>query len=374
MFRQQQQRITPDQALQDAYRRHQAGDLHGAKGIYEQLLSAIPHHPAALTMLASIAYLEGNDIQAEAYRDTALRNYREAVKQAPQERALRAALVNILLAADRPDEARDYLAALDLPLNPLRHDRNTFYQRRLAAREEGLPPILLNTIPKSASESIWNRLAEGLNLGQCHVSIGLFPHCTAVPFRMKMFSEGGIIAKEHLAPDEHNVAQLAGIGVERMLVHLRDPRQITLSWAHFVRDDISHTLLGPLWRQSCPPAKVLNGDLSEILDWCIETYLPRVVAFMTGWQRIAADPATPLAVEFQTFERFRTDPDGYFRTALKFYGLDGERYGPDENAADVHLRQGSLDEWREVFNSQQKRRAEALIGPELLDAFGWPRR
>jgi len=369
-----QPRITPEQALQMAYRHHRAGEVAQAKKIYETLLAALPHHAPALSMLASIAYLEGDDTQAQAYIDTALGSYRQAVAYKPEDFGLRAGLVNLLLAVDRLDEAESYLPELYLPLNPLRVDRETFAQRRAEGQRAGLPPLLFNTIPKSASESLWNRLAEGLGLGQCHLSIGLFPNCLAVPYRVTEIAGGGISSKEHLAPHRFNLETLAAAGIGRTLVHLRDPRQTTLSWAHFVRDDISKTMLGPLWRQSCPPAPVLNAGFDAILDWCIAHYLPRVVDFMEGWAAVADDPQAPVTVGFQTFEAFRADPDAYFDSALAFYGLDRKTYAIPREAADVHLRKGAVDEWREVFTAAQKKRAAAALGETLLDRFAWPRR
>lgn len=367
-----QQTITLDQALQMAYRHHEAGEIGSAKRIYERILSAVPGQPAALSMLASIAYLEGDDIQAEAYHDHALKSYAAVLEQQPETTAVRAALANQLLAADRVAEAHAEIERLQLPLNPLHAAPEDFARRRSAAQRRGLPAMVINTIPKSASESIWNRLAEGLGMAQCHLSIGLFPHCTAVPHRLRDFAAGGIISKEHIAPVHHNVAALREAGIDRMVVHLRDPRQTTLSWAHFVRDDISKTFLGPLWRQSCPPAAVLNGDFGQLLDWCVDHYLPLAVDFMRGWQRIAADPEKPVDVLFQTFEDFRSDPDAYFARVLAFYDIDPAAFAADAEAEVVHLRKGALDEWREVFTPEQKRRANDAVGADLLEAFGWP--
>lgn len=371
MSPQPQQRITPDQALQQAYARHQAGDIAQAKRMYEQILQALPHHAPVLSLLASIAYLEGNDVQAEAFLDTCLGSYRQAVDYKPDDTGLRAGLVNVLLATDRVDEARQHLDALALGLNPIRHGREDFAARRASGQREGLPPMLINTIPKSASESIWNRLAEGMNLAQAHISIGMFPHCELVPHRVRDFAGGGIIAKDHVAANAYNLACLRANGIRKLLVHLRDPRQITLSWAHFVRDDIAQMPLGAIWRQCCPPASVLNGEFAGLLDWCIEHYLPQIVTFMRDWQAVAADPDAPVSVRLQTFEAFRADPDRYFRDVLTFHGVAPTRYA---EAEDAHLRKGETDEWREVFSAEQKHRASELIDRDLLEAFDWPSR
>jgi len=362
----------PNALLQTAIQTHQAGERARARSLYERVLTMAPRHPVALQMLAAVEYLDGNDVRAEAYRDTALTSYREAVEQYPDATPPRAGYVNLLLAAGRVREAEQHAPHLALDLNPYRHTVAEFNRRRHAAHDAGHPPICINTIPKSASESIWNRLADRLDMAQCHVSIGLFPNCTAVPFRVAELGAGGICTKEHLAPTAFNVQTLVQSGVTRIVLHLRDPRQVALSWAHFVRDDVSATPLGPLWRDTCPPASVLNGDFAGLLDWCVDHYLPLVVDFIRGWQAIDADPASGLSVLFTTFESFVADPEAYLSSVLSFYGLDAGDAAATASE-DVHLRSGRTEEWRSVLSSEQQRRARATIGADILDAFAWPR-
>ena len=58
--------ITFSQAMDEARRRQQAGELAGARAIYRQLLELEPDQPDALTMLASIAYRTDEVEQAAA--------------------------------------------------------------------------------------------------------------------------------------------------------------------------------------------------------------------------------------------------------------------------------------------------------------------
>ncbi len=322
-------------------------------------------------MLGSIAYLDGDEVRAEAFVERAIEVYRRRLEQAPHENGLRAPLVNLLLARDRVAAAEDVVLALNLPLNPIRASAETFRRQREAARRRGLPPMVINTLPKSASESIWNKLARGLGMAQAHLSIGLFPDCCLIPARVRTMAEGGIITKEHIPATAHNVGLLAGAGIDRLVFHVRDPRQATLSWAHFVRDDISKTLLGPVWRKICPPAEVLRGDLAATIDWSIEHYLPLQIGFIEGWRVVKDDPAQRFDVLFLTFELFRTAPGRYFDEVLTFYGLGHEDFAAQAEAETVHLRKGAIDEWRGVFDERQRRRAWELIPGELAAAFGW---
>jgi hypothetical protein len=154
-------------------------------------------------------------------------------------------------------------------------------------------------------------------------------------------------------------------------VHHRDPRQATLSWAHFARDDIHQRLMAPLWRKIVPPAEILTRDLDAILDWCLEYYLPLLIRFLRDWRAVEADSTQPISVLFSSFEQFRLNPAAYFDRVLSFYGIGKENYTEAAKAEVVHLRKGRVDEWRSVFTEAQQRRAWAQIPADMAAEFGW---
>lgn len=365
------QKISPTQAFELARRLQGDGKLDDARKLYERLLHLQPNQPGALTMLASITYQKGQDVQADAYLKRANALYADMLRHNPNDLQVRSALVNQLLARGERDAAQDYARELPLQMNPVRSDPAGFARLREQAVQQGRQPMLINTVPKSASETIWNRLAAGLGMAQSHVSIGLFPECTVLPYRMQTFVQGGIIAKEHLPATPYNVRQLREAGIKRMIFHVRDPRQATLSWAHFVQDDVSMRLLAPIWRQVVPKAQVLNQGLSATLDWAIDVYLPQLLKFMTDWDALGRDPDQDFEVKFLSFEYFRRQGDAYFEDVLDFYGIRRESFEPGAESEDVHYRKGELEEWREVFTRAQARRAWDQIPQELAERFGW---
>ena len=359
-------------AAHEAARKLQAaGNLDEAKRIYGQILIAIPHHAESLSMLASIAYQQGQDAQAEAYVDRAIGIYQEVLRSMPRNINVRGPLVNLLLARDRTGEAHELCEGLLVPLNPIRASADEFVRRRTASVARNLPLMILNTLPKSASESIWNRLAEGLGMAQSHLSIGLFPDCSLLPARVQSAAEGGLIAKEHIPASPYNLGVLANSGVKRLVYHVRDPRQSALSWAHFVRDDVSMRLMAPIWRKVVPPRALLEGEFSALLDWCIDRYLAIQIAFIADWMAVAEARESDLEVTFLSFERFIADPDGYLGDVLDFYDIDRAGFARDAEAEVVHLRKGSLDEWREVYSAEQQSRAWSMIPKAMAERFGW---
>jgi len=369
------QRISPTNFYVRARQIQGTGDLKTAREMYEALLKHIPSHADALTMLASIEYQDGNDVQADAYVDRAIDLYIQMLRQDPSQSVARAGMINLLLARDRVEEAVQASEHLNLQINPIRSDSLTFDARRQAARAKGLPTMIFNTIPKSASESIWNQAADGLGMAQCHLSIGVFPNVVLLPGRLRIAGGGGIMDKEHIAATDFNIARLAAAGIDRVGFQMRDPRQATLSWAHFVKDDVSMRLLGPIWRQIVPPASILSGPFEGVVDWCIDVYLPRLVDFMMGWWRLSRDPEPPIRVRAFSFETFRTDPERYFEEFLDFYGVDEKHFDRQraEKADVVHLRVGGTSEWRDKLTADQRDRAWSRLPKDLTEAYGWTR-
>ena len=358
-------------AFDMARARHLAGALDQARDIYQRILGVMPDHPDAVIMMASIAFRQGDERSGQTYLDRAIDVTRATIQRMPADLGTRAALVNLLLARGRIAEAEALMPDLDLPLNPIRVTGEEFAARRAACIGKNLPTMAISTVPKSASESIWNKLAEGLGLAQCYLSLGLFANCCLVPARVAEAARGGIIAKDHIAPTAHNLRALGQAGIDRVIVHHRDPRQAALSWVHFARDDINKRLMAPLWRKIVPPAGVLSRDLGAQIDWCIENYFPLLIGFLADWRAVVAGPDRPVSVLFLSFELFRAEPARYFEQALEFYRVPPERFAAEAEAEVVHLRKGQTDEWRGVFTEAQRKRAWELIPDDMAEAFGW---
>lgn len=348
-----------------------SGDLATAAYLYEQVLTKLPDQPVALTMLGSIAYRRGEDQDGDIFIERAISAWRCALEGVPSASPLHAGLANLLLARSQPIDAFKRLANVKLALNPVRSSLAEFHASRERAKAAKRPSILMATMPKSASESLWNILAGGLGLGQSHVSIGLFPDCCLVPCRLHEFAAGGVIAKEHIAPNPQNLAALKEAGIERVLVHLRDPRQAMLSWAHFVRDDVSRRLLAPIWRKTVPPARTLAHSLDGVIAWCLDHYLPLLIDYASSWHRLEAYGDACLQVRCLTFEDFVADREAYIADVLDFYDITSMSMRTTEQAAAVHWRRGRTDEWRNVLTDEQRQRASDMLPRALGERFGW---
>ena len=114
-------------------------------------------------------------------------------------------------------------------------------------------PILLNTMPKSGSVYIWRELSRLLGLPIARISKTNWPVDHVVPSWAKAFSYSRTIAQGHFNPHESNVGHLLDNDLRKMIFHIRDPRQATLSWTHHIRSYLEKNLRNQFW----PPLLLL---------------------------------------------------------------------------------------------------------------------
>ena len=114
------QTLSVRQAYELARTRHLAGALDKAEEVYRRILDAMPDNAETVAMMASIAFRKGEDRAGQDYLDQAIGLSRAAIQRMPQDLAMRASLVNLLLARGRISEAEALMTGLDIPLNPMR--------------------------------------------------------------------------------------------------------------------------------------------------------------------------------------------------------------------------------------------------------------
>ncbi|MBO6783702.1 MAG: glycosyltransferase [Alphaproteobacteria bacterium] len=240
--------------------------------------------------------------------------------------------------------------------------------------DEARPPftVPITTLPKSGTYYLARLFSEGLGVRPLIVSNQYFPHDTIYQPRLREFVRGGYVSQDHFPASQINVAHLGHL-LEKIIVQLRDPRQATLSYIHFLGTDWFRSneqetrfLIYPTL-----PGDFFERDLSGQLDWGIDHWLPELVRWLEDW--VEADRTSTLQVKFALFEDLVADEEAYVREVLRFLDIpeDAFRRPAIELDGTVHFRKGETDEWRGVFNEAQAARANGWIPSALMDKFGW---
>jgi len=238
-----------------------------------------------------------------------------------------------------------------------------------------LPPILFNTMPKSGSMYIAETLYTGLGVKPMRISGSYYPDDLIIRPWIEELAHGDRLTQEHLPAHPVNLA-LIDMHLDRLVIHVRDPRQATLSWLHHVDKlrnqdrDFELAVLHP-----APPENYFDGDFAAKLDWQIDHHLPTLIEWTRGWVDADADEGFNARVLFTRYEQFNADEHAFLDTLLKFLDISADRFTHHGRAPErgvVNFRSGRSGEWREVFSSEQQRRAASMIPAALAEKFDWP--
>lgn len=273
--------------------------------------------------------------------------------------------------AERLNRTDEIVALLDAALarNPRMHlmseNRDDHMRHATRVREEnlarGMPSVVLVTMEKSGSVSLANIFTSGLNLPSFAYS---FLNLQVVESWAKDYARGGCCYVTHLRPYPVNIARLKRAGINRMIMHTRDPRQAILSWLHHLeryRDAF------PEQNNETFRALDLNQKLREVFGFYLH-YL----RWIEGWVKASAE----MEIMFSTFEELVTDRDKLAQRYLDFYGPKASAFNAShaftEHAGiDYHKRLGEIEEWRGVFSPENQKLLDSLLAPELKKKFGW---
>lgn len=230
--------------------------------------------------------------------------------------------------------------------------------------------VVLITLPKSGSVYIHETLRESYDLQPIEISSGLFMTDRVHLGNLNRLATGGYISQSHLPADWINV-QMLNHFVDRWVVHVRDPRQATLSYVHHLNKQHRENPWMVLMVDSRNPldASFFNSSLEEQISWMIQFHLRAIVSWIEGWN---SSGYRSRRFMFTTYEDLNQRPLVFFRKLLKFYGLPakGFKYLKPEVGA-LHYRNGQIDEWRSVFTDEQKEKAWQSIPDWMAERFGW---
>jgi Flp pilus assembly protein TadD len=364
----------------------------------EPATDAMPGNPRAQFFLGSARAGLGDS-------ERAVSAFRQALTLGPRSESVALALGLHLLALGRPAEAERVcrriveptrflaqgwrtLGAAQAQLGRLEEARDA-YERAAAteplsadlmdaqkvACERGVPPIVLVAAQKSASEYIRDVLLRALDVRLCYPDLGTHPRNRLIPTAARQMARGGLLARLHLDGSPENLDALRHAGIERVFVHLRDPRQTTLSWVHHL-NRIPQAQFDRFRNYYLPavPAAFRGWQLAVQLQWATEHYFPAAAEVVRGW--LAAPATSGLRIEISCFERFAEDPAGYLRRMLEFYGCPDVRLDEALSAIDArarpNFRLGHKDEWRTVLTPAQQRFMNRLVEPDWTARMGWP--
>lgn len=234
--------------------------------------------------------------------------------------------------------------------------------------------IVFVTVPKSGTNFLISIFLGGLGGRHLLASPGYFPHDYLDVWKLRS-ADGLTMTSTHLAPSRINLKLLRQYAGPFHL-HLRDPRSVILSWTHHVR---SYAAKGPWERhlvdicwEGPTEEDYLDWDFDRLLDWNLRNFLPVVVTWLEGWLAMA-DSFHDGEVLVTTYPDLIEDSEKLIVRSAEHYGVDpAPILAFQADYHDPHARTGRVDEWADVFNSEQLDFARRAVPQHLLDKVNKP--
>ena len=237
-----------------------------------------------------------------------------------------------------------------------------------------IPGILLNTLPKSGTVYILNALTKGLKINFMRISGNSFPDDLIVREKIQQLALGNCLTAEHLPANLVNL-NLISEYLDKLIIHLRDPRQALLSWVNFLNKLKSKD---PQAILSYAPSlffdKYFFISFEEQISWQIEQgYLQAGIQFIETWLKAAENKDFHPKILFTRHEDLVENSKQFFNFILDFYEIDPMSFSfPDKPIpGQGHYRKGEIDEWRKVFNPEQIEKATSMMPDYFFSKFGW---
>lgn len=232
------------------------------------------------------------------------------------------------------------------------------------AKDTAMPNIIFNSLPKTGSRYVVAMLKQGLNY-----EVDLIRSDVNAKYWGIIKNKHGLISKQHMWPSQEYVDDCKK-SKQRIVVHVRDPRQALLSLVHHQSKpniDNKHFML---------PDEFFSMTWEQKIDWNIENRLPGMVAFIKGWLEIKQqqdlDP-NGLKMLLTTYDELLNDEMQLINKILSFYNIDPAKFKfqPIAKNTKVGFRKGDVNEWRHELSEKQKQRVAEIVPEDLLQRFGW---
>lgn len=222
--------------------------------------------------------------------------------------------------------------------------------------EQNLPSCLLVTLPKSGTVSVGSIFNHGFGLANVNY---FFNMTIVVSAWINDYARGGCCSVRHVEPTAENIKKIVDSGMKKVIVHLRDIRQVAVSLGHHLIQ----------YKHTCHK-DIYQGTFQSSVMRLIRAY----VRWINGWLDVY--DSGQLDVTFTSFETMVRQPDVFLDQIVTAYGgdrslLDMQAIAAGRKSVDTHFRKGKVDEWRSCLPADQIEYLYSMIPERFYRQFGW---
>jgi hypothetical protein len=235
--------------------------------------------------------------------------------------------------------------------------------RGRAARDRGVPSMPVFAYGKTGSSWLTGALSELMDVPRGVISLN---YHAAVRAWVSFLAQYPFALHDHLWPTESALRFLVQHGITRVAVHVRDPRQVLLSLVH-------HNIAA----NNGPPSDDGEHEFHSMIDNVIDQSAPHYRDWFTGWQHMTRKFGVDLMIT--SYEMMIANGPWFFRQMLDYFRADRSMYervdkltllrqAPQQG--EYMFRNGTPDEWRQVFTRAQEARIQVLCAGAFTTLYG----
>lgn len=285
--------------------------------------------------------------------------------------------------------------------------KNGFFEEKLSGSNPHHTNIVLAALPKSGSTYLLESLHE--NLGYQHMpspsdlrkerSVIAFHSCYHTEVLLRDSPKGSEdffqkklqVARVHyhaprVVDDKERGLPLFSVDKlkkngNKMIIHLRDPRQALVSYVHHLNKNINiengfSFILPDISWWSYDFSGYCGANFKTQMDWAIENHLPHIVNWINDWVAFKdkEDKSSDgVKIMITTHDELVENESQLFQKIVDFYEIpfDMANFKSIAKNVNVRFRKGERDEWRSVLTEAQKNRIAEIVPAELLTRFNW---
>ena len=265
-------------------------------------------------------------------------------------------------------------------LNRLGEDVRTFHEEKQAeAIRAGIPALFASFMPKSGGTYLHNSLlrAGATEIFHHTQSPINFYQAYLIPSWLAIFMKGGTACHTHLMPTPYNRTVIEECDVQRIWVHIRDPRQAALSsYWHAQGEGQGAAEIGERRRLEELDRQLNRANLEQLRgvaplqSYGFEDYIKLqfviIQQWALDWIRFSR-AQSHLSFLFTTYEEMTENPRSFERRVCEFYQWEvGDNPFLGGVTAEDRYRKGIADEWREVYSPSLKSWLEDRLDTDLI--------
>lgn len=229
--------------------------------------------------------------------------------------------------------------------------------------------IPITTLPKSGSAYIYLTLSTALNLRPERISTSSNGMDFIDNERLQNLMEfGGWVSQGHFHPTYQNLAAL-NANIKKLIIHIRDPRETVLSWAHYLSQPIAIKNLEINEKYK----NISQLSFEEKIEKTIDIFYPGQINYINSWVEAIENRSVRFECLVLNHTLLKENPKDYFKKITDFFEINQnfEIFPIPPEKGKLHFRESNKNEWRDVLSKSQIHRLNLLMNKKIAKKFDW---